>query len=226
MLINGTHATTPTELPATGTGRHRQPAAPARGTGVERRDQRAPTLGGTDFLTLMLAQLQESGSDQSGRQQHLPDASSPRSAKCRASPQLNTSFSALSSSLTSSQALQASSLARPSGAGRAARRPRWRPPAARSRGAVSVPQTTSQVMLNITNSAGVLVQSDQSRRAIGGSRQFLVERHSTSDGSQAPAGHVHLERAGRRRRPAARRSTTLVNGTVDSVTHGRGHRRD
>ncbi len=58
MLINGTHATTPTNLPTTGTG---TPTgnAPTTGTGsTAANNAAAGTLGGTDFLTLMLAQLQ------------------------------------------------------------------------------------------------------------------------------------------------------------------------
>jgi hypothetical protein len=58
-------------------------------------------------------------------------------------------------------------------------------------GAVSVPQTTSQVVLNISNSAGVLVQSINLGAQAGGARQFLVERQ-TVDGSQAPAGTYTL----------------------------------
>ena len=58
MLINGTHATTPTNLPTTGTG---TPTGNATTTGTgstAANNAAAGTLGGTDFLTLMLAQLQ------------------------------------------------------------------------------------------------------------------------------------------------------------------------
>src|SRR6201996_3825499 len=61
MLINGTHATTPTNLPTTGTG---TPTGTGTGTGTGPASSTANsasslgTLGGPDFITLMLAQLQ------------------------------------------------------------------------------------------------------------------------------------------------------------------------
>src|SRR5271157_5206227 len=67
------------------------------------------TLGGTDFLTLMLAQLKNqdptSPIDSNAFLTQLAQLSEVQGITA-----LNTSFSALSSSLTSNQALQASSL--------------------------------------------------------------------------------------------------------------------
>ena len=69
----------------------------------------AATLGGTDFLTLMLAQLKNqdptSPVDSNTFLTQLAQLS-----EVQGITSLNTSFSALSSSLSSSQALQASSL--------------------------------------------------------------------------------------------------------------------
>src|SRR3984957_3204838 len=69
----------------------------------------APSLGGTDFLTLMLAQLKNqdptSPVDSNTFLSQLASLS-----EVQGITQLNTSFSALSSSMVSSQALQASSL--------------------------------------------------------------------------------------------------------------------
>ncbi len=156
MLINGTHATTPTNLPTTGTG------TPAGNRDRPRARGRAPansassrgTLGGTDFLTLMLAQLQNqdptSPVDSNTFLTQLAQLS-----EVQGITSLNTSFSALSSSLTSNQALQASSLlghqalVNSSTATLAA--------GATVTGAVNVPQTTSQVTLSITDSSGALV---------------------------------------------------------------------
>ena len=133
--------------------------------------------------------------------------------------QLNTSFSTLSSSLVSSQALQASSLlghqalvasstASLSAAG------------GTISGAVSVPQTSSQVVLNITNSAGVLVQSINLGAQSPGLANFTWNGQ-TSNGSAAPAGTYNLS-AQVNGVSGGTAITTLVGGTVDSVTMGSG----
>ncbi len=115
MLINGTHADQP--APA----RHRHRGTGTTGTtgstgttGDTGSSSGTPaangtTLGGTDFLTLMLAQLKNqdptSPVDSNTFLTQLAQLS-----EVQGITSLNTSFSALSSSLTSSQALQASSL--------------------------------------------------------------------------------------------------------------------
>src|ERR1700733_6002236 len=154
MLINGTHATTPTNLPTTGTGTPTG-SAPTTGTGsTSANNAAAGTLGGTDFLTLMLAQLQNqdptSPVDSNTFLTQLAQLSEVQGINS-----LNTSFSGLSSSLTSNQALQASSLlghqalVNSSTATLAA--------GATVSGAVNVPQNTSQVTLSITDASGALV---------------------------------------------------------------------
>src|SRR6202521_5777863 len=107
----------------------------------------ATSLGGTDFLTLMLAQLKNqdptSPVDSNTFLTQLAQLS-----EVQGITSLNTSFSTLSSSLSSSQALQASSLlghqalVNSSTATLAA--------GGTVTGAVNIPQTTSQVVLNIS----------------------------------------------------------------------------
>jgi flagellar basal-body rod modification protein FlgD len=133
--------------------------------------------------------------------------------------QLNTSFATLSNSLVSSQALQASSLlghqalvasstASLSTAGGTVT------------GAVSVPQTSSQVVLNITNSAGVLVQSINLGAQSAGLANFSWNGQ-TASGGQAPAGTYTLS-AQVSGVASGTAVSTLVSGTVDSVTMGSG----
>src|SRR5580693_8602841 len=176
------------------------------------------SLGGTDFLTLMLAQLQNqdptSPIDSNTFLTQLAQLS-----EVQGITQLNTSFSTLSNSLTSSQALQASSLlghqvlaASSTGTLATAGAPLT--------GAVSVPQTSSQVTLNISNSAGVLVGSINLGAQPAGLADFSWNGQM-SKGSAAPAGTYTLSAqvAGVASGTAV---PTLVNGTVDSVTMGAG----
>src|SRR5580693_4591788 len=159
MLINGTHATTPattgTGTGTTGTGTTGSTGATGSSGGTSSTGlTSAVTLGGTDFLTLMLAQLKNqdptSPVDSNTFLSQLAQLS-----EVQGITSLNTSFSALSSSLSSSQALQASSLlghqvlVSSSTATIAA--------GGTVSGAVNVPQTTSQVLLNISDSSGALV---------------------------------------------------------------------
>src|SRR5271165_3791682 len=147
------------------------------------------TLGGTDFLTLMLAQLKNqdptSPVDSNTFLTQLAQLS-----EVQGITSLNTSFSALSSSLSSSQALQASSLlghqalvssgtATLTAAGGTVT------------GAVSVPQTSSSVLLNISNSSGVLVQQINLGAQATGLANFSWNG-TQGDGSQAPAGQYTL----------------------------------
>ena len=110
MLINGTHvanAATGTGTGTTGPGGTGSPGGTAS-TGSTPATN-GTTLGGTDFLTLMLAQLKNqdptSPVDSNTFLTQLAQLS-----EVQGITSLNTSFGALSSSLTSNQALQASSL--------------------------------------------------------------------------------------------------------------------
>src|ERR1700727_2997419 len=110
MLINGTHATTPTNLPTTGTGTP-SGTGTATGSGSSTANSASSlgTLGGTDFITLMLAQLQNqdptSPVDSNTFLTQLAQLS-----EVQGITSLNTNFSTLSNSLTSNHALQASSV--------------------------------------------------------------------------------------------------------------------
>jgi flagellar basal-body rod modification protein FlgD len=219
MIINHMHAaTTPTGN--TGTGG----TGSAGGTGSSSSSSSASTaangvtLGGTDFLTLMLAQLKnQDPTSPVDSNEFLSQLAS--LSEVQGITQLNTSFAGLSSSLVSSQALQASSLlghqalvASSTGTLSAA--------GSTLTGAISVPQTSSQVALNITSSSGVLVQSINLGAQPAGLANFSWNGQM-SNGSQAPPGTYTLNAqvAGVSGGTAV---STLVNGTVDSVTMGAG----
>jgi flagellar basal-body rod modification protein FlgD len=87
-------------------------------------------------------------------------------------------------------------------------------------GAVSVPQTSSQVVLHISNSAGVLVQSINLGAQSAGLANFSWNGETSSGGS-APAGTYTLS-AQVSGVASGTAVPTLVSGTVDSVTMGSG----
>jgi len=176
------------------------------------------SLGGTDFLTLMLAQLKNqdptSPVDSNTFLSQLASLS-----EVQGITNLNTSFSALSTSMVSSQALQASSLL-----GHQALVSSSTASLATAggtiTGAVAVPQTTSGVTLNIANSAGVLVQRINLGAQSSGLANFSWNG-TQGNGSQAPPGQYTLtaQVAGVASGTAV---GTYVNGTVQSVTMGAG----
>jgi flagellar basal-body rod modification protein FlgD len=221
MLINGTHATTPPTGTGTGTGTTGTGGTGSSGdTGSAGSTPAASagTLGGTDFLTLMLAQLQNqdptSPVDSNTFLSQLAELS-----EVQGITSLNTSFTTLSSSLSSSQALQASSLlghqalVSSSTATLAA--------GATVTGAVNVPQTTSQVVLSISNSSGALVSQINLGAQSSGLANFSWNG-TTSNGSQAPAGTYTLSAQYAGATSGGTAATTLVNGTVESVSMGAG----
>jgi flagellar basal-body rod modification protein FlgD len=224
MLINGTHAAARTNLPTTGTGTPTG-SAPTTGTGNGSGSSgtagaaSAPgTLGGTDFLTLMLAQLQNqdptSPVDSNTFLTQLAQLS-----EVQGITSLNTNFSTLSNSLTSNQALQASSLlghqamVNSSTATLAA--------GATVTGAVNVPQTTSQVTLSISDSSGALVSQINLGAQSAGLANFSWNG-TMGNGSQAPAGTYTLTAQYAGAVSGGTAATTLVNGTVESVSMGAG----
>jgi flagellar basal-body rod modification protein FlgD len=87
-------------------------------------------------------------------------------------------------------------------------------------GAISVPQTTSQAVLNISTSSGVLIRQIDLGAQSKGLANFTWDGKQ-QDGSQAPAGQYTLSAqfAGATSGTAA---STYVNGTVQSVTMGAG----
>jgi flagellar basal-body rod modification protein FlgD len=219
MLINGTHATTPTNLPTTGTG---TPSGTGTGTGSGSSTANSAsslgTLGGTDFITLMLAQLQNqdptSPVDSNTFLTQLAQLS-----EVQGITSLNTNFSTLSNSLTSNQAMQASSLlghqvlVTSSTATLAA--------GATVTGAVNVPQTTSQVTLSITDSNGNVVNQINLGAQSAGLANFSWNG-TMGNGSPAPAGTYTLTAQYAGQVSGGTAATTLVNGTVDSVSMGAG----
>src|SRR3984893_11835626 len=213
MVINGTN-------PAGSTGSTTGPGW-TTGTGSTAANgavNSAATLGGTNFLTLMLAQLKNqdptSPVDSNTFLTQLAQLS-----EVQGITQLNTSFSSLSNSLSPSQALQASSLlghhvlvtstkANLTANGTVT-------------GAVNVPQTTSQVLLDVKDSAGVLVRQINLGAQSAGLTSFSWDGKA-GNGSPAPAGTYTLSAQYAGATSGGTAATTMVNGTVDSVSMGAG----
>lgn len=183
------------------------------GTGVA-----GASLGGTDFLTLMLAQLKNqdptSPVDSNTFLSQLASLS-----EVQGITNLNTSFTTLSNSLSSNQALQASSLlghqalvssstATLSTAG------------STITGAVQVPQSSGGVTVNVSNSAGVLVQQINLGAQPAGLANFTWNGQGAG-GTAAPAGTYTLS-AQVEGVSSGTAIGTYVNGTVESVTMGSG----
>jgi len=193
-------------------------ASASSGSGAAAGTTSVTSLGGTDFLTLMLAQLKNqdptSPVDSNTFLSQLASLS-----EVQGITNLNTSFSALSTSMVSSQALQASSLL-----GHQALVSSSTATLATAggtiTGAVAVPQTTSGVTLNIANSAGVLVQQINLGAQSSGLANFSWNG-TQGDGSKAPPGQYTLtaQVAGVASGTAV---GTYVDGTVQSVTMGAG----
>ena len=172
-------------------------------------------LGGTDFLTLMLAQLKnQDPTSPIDSNQFLTQLA--QLSEVQGISQLNTSFSTLASSLTSSQALQASSLlgtqvlVASSTASIQAN--------GTVSGAVQVPQNTSDVVVSVADSSGTWSSRSISGRSPAAS-PILPGTARESDGTQAPAGTYTFSAqvAGAASGTAA---TTYINGLVQSVSMG------
>src|SRR5271154_870714 len=178
----------------------------------------AATLGGTDFLTLLLAQLQNqdptSPVDSNTFLSQLAELS-----EVQGITSLNTSFSTLSSSLSSSQALQASSLL--GHQAQVASSTATLAAGGTVTGAVNVPQTTSQVTLSISDSSGALVGQINLGAQSAGLASFSWNG-TESDGSQAPPGQYTLSAQYAGATSGSTAATTLVNGTIESVSMGAG----
>ncbi len=219
MIPNIVHATNPAGTgTGTGTG-STSGTGSSTGSGAGSTSvTSAATLGGTDFLTLMLAQLKNqdptSPVDSNTFLTQLAQLSEVQGIN-----QLNTAFSSLTTSLSSSQALQASSLlghqalvasgtATLSANGTVT-------------GAVQVPQTTSQVVVNVASASGALVQQINLGPQATGLANFSWNGQA-SDGSQAPPGQYTLTAQYAGATGGATAATTLINGTVESVSMGSG----
>jgi len=215
MVVNGTQPTNPAGTGSTaGTGAT-DGTGSTTGTGSA---ASSTTLGGANFLTLMLAQLKNqdptSPIDSNTFLTQLAQLS-----EVQGITQLNTSFSTLSGSLTSSQALQASSLlghhalVSSTTASLAAN--------GTVTGAVQVPQTTSQVVLSITDSSGVLVRQIGLGAQSAGLASFAWDGKD-ANGTAAPAGQYTLTAQYAGAVSGSTAATTLVGGTVESVSMGAG----
>jgi flagellar basal-body rod modification protein FlgD len=206
------HATTPT-TPAAGsaaTSSSSTSAAASAGSGV--------TLGGTDFLTLMLAQLKNqdptSPVDSNVFLTQLAELS-----QVQGITQLNTSFTNLSNSLVGNQAMQASSLL-----GNQALVPSSTATLATAgatvTGAVGVPQTSAQVLVNIADGSGNIVQQINLGAQPTGIANFSWNG-TEANGSTAPAGQYSVT-AQVNGVSAGTNIATYINGTIQSVTMGAG----
>jgi flagellar basal-body rod modification protein FlgD len=218
-MLSNIHATT---QPGAGTGTNGTSGTGSAGSSstssTSSSGASGVTLGGTDFLTLMLAQLQnQDPTSPVDSNEFLSQLAS--LSEVQGINQLNTSFASLSNSLVGSQALQASSLLGHQ-ALVASSTASLATAGGTVTGAVSVPQTSSSVVLNITNSAGVLVNSINLGAQSAGLADFTWNGQ-TSSGSAAPAGTYTLS-AQVNGVSGGSAVTTLVSGTVDSVTMGSG----
>jgi len=222
-MINVIKATIPptgTGTGTTNTGATATTGTTGTGTGADTSSgvNGAATLGGANFLTLMLAQLKNqdptSPVDSNTFLTQLAQLSEVQGINT-----LNTSFSTLSSSLTSAQTLQASSLlgknalvtsstANLTAGGTVS-------------GAVTVPQTTSSVTLGIVNAAGQTVDTIALGAQSAGQANFTWNGLNSS-GVAMPAGTYTLTATYAGQTTGSTAATTAVNGVVDSVSMGAG----
>jgi flagellar basal-body rod modification protein FlgD len=206
------HAATPT-TPAAGSAStsSSSTSGAAGGTG-------GVSLGGTDFLTLMLAQLKNqdptSPVDSNVFLTQLAELS-----EVQGITQLNSSFTNLSNSLVGNQAMQASSLLGnqalvPSSTATLAT------PGATVTGAVGVTQTSSQVLVNIADSSGNIVQQINLGAQPTGIANFSWNG-TEANGSTAPAGQYSVT-AQVNGVSAGTNIATYIHGTIQRVTMGSG----
>jgi flagellar basal-body rod modification protein FlgD len=178
----------------------------------------AATLGGTNFLTLMLAQLKnQDPTSPVDSNQFLNQLAS--LSTVQGITQLNTSFASLSSSLVSSQATQASSLLGHQAL--VASTTATLAAGGTVTGAAQIPQTTSQAVVNISDSSGALVRQINLGAQSTGLANFSWDG-KLADGSQAAAGQYTLSAQYAGATSGSTAATTYVNGTVQSVTMGAG----
>lgn len=207
MLMNNLAATQAASQAATTSAA----AATGSGSGTQATGVAGASIGGTDFLTLMLAQLKNqdptSPVDSNTFLTQLAQLSQVQGIN-----QLNTSFSQFSGSQAASllghTAMVPSATATLATAGQAIT------------GAVGVPQNSPQVTVNISNAAGVVVKSYSLGPQSTGLAPFSWDG-TTSSGAQAPAGTYTLS-AGVQGVASGTAVNTYVNGTVESVTMGAG----
>ena len=175
------------------------------------------SIGGltmNDFLTLMTAQLQNQDPlNPTDSNQFLSQLS--ELSTVEGISQLNTSLTSLSNSMISSQALTAASLV-----GKGVLAPAssaFYTSGTAMTGAVQVPSGATNVVLSITNSGGALV--DQMNVPASAGSQTFSWNGLGSDGKALPSGTYAIAAAAQVG-GASQAATTLINGTVTSVTLG------
>jgi flagellar basal-body rod modification protein FlgD len=175
------------------------------------------SIGGltmNDFLTLMTAQLQNQDPlNPTDSNQFLSQLS--ELSTVEGISQLNTSMTSLSNSMISSQALTAASLV-----GKGVLAPAssaFYTSGTAMTGAVQVPSGATNVVLSITNSGGALV--DQMNVPASAGSQTFSWNGLGSDGKALPSGTYAIAAAAQVG-GASQAATTLINGTVTSVTLG------
>ena len=190
----------------------------AVGTGGSVSASGGVSLGNTDFLTLMLAQLKNqdptSPVDSNTFLTQLAQLS-----EVQGISSLNSNFSTLSSSLISNQAMQASSMLGhqalvPSSTATLATN------GAAVTGAVAVPQTSSDVVVDVKDSNGNIVKQIDLGAQAAGIANFTWDG-TFADKTTAPAGTYTLSAqvAGV---SASTPISTYINGLIQSVTMGSG----
>jgi flagellar basal-body rod modification protein FlgD len=220
MLANAIHPTIhATTGSGTGTGATGSAASSSSSsTSAAASASGTVTLGGTDFLTLMLAQLKNqdptSPVDSNVFLTQLSELSEVQGIN-----QLNTSFTNLSGAITGSQATQASSLL-----GHTVLVPSSSTTLATAgtsvAGAVAVPQTTSGVTVDIADSSKTIVQQISLGAQSTGIANFTWNGQESS-GATAPAGTYTIS-ATVDGVATGTKVTTYLAGTIQSVTMGAG----
>jgi flagellar basal-body rod modification protein FlgD len=219
MLVNTFHPTIHAATgTGTGTGATGSTGSSSSSTSSAASASGGVTLGGTDFLTLMLAQLKNqdptSPVDSNVFLTQLSQLS-----EVQGITQLNTSFTNLSSAITGSQATTASSLL-----GHTVLVPSSSATLATAgtsvAGAVAVPQTTSGVTVNISDSNKNIVQQINLGAQSSGIADFTWNGKESS-GATAPAGTYTIS-AAVNGLTTGTVVPTYVSGTIQSVTMGAG----
>lgn len=194
------------------------PGTPVGGASAASSASKAAQLDQNEFLTLMLAQLKAQDPtkpvDSTAFLGQLASIS-----QVQQLANLNDSFTALSGSISSNQALQASSLL-----GRQAMVASDSLTLGASggvSGAVDLPQASGKVVVNFTDAAGAVVQQID----LGAQQQGLAKFSwdgRLAGGARAPAGTYKVVAAYAGAGNQATAASTLINSTVVSVTMGAG----
>jgi flagellar basal-body rod modification protein FlgD len=202
---------------AVGSPTSTNPLASGASTGAGNGNSPTSGVGGltmNDFLTLMTAQLQNQDPlNPTDSNQFLSQLS--ELSTVEGISQLNTSMTTLSDSMLSSQALTSASLVG-QGILTAATSAAYTSGTPLS-GAVQVPTGATGVVLTITNAAGAMV-GQMNVPATAGLQTFSWDGNA-SNGQPAPSGNYAVS-ATAVVGGASQAATTLLNGTVSSVTLG------